>query len=138
MPYKDPIKNAEYNREYQKRTKDKLNKRRRERYATDPKFRLRRVAEKYSLTIEQLSDMFKACDNKCQICGNEFDIRVDWFNNNRYSPSAAYVDHNRACCSKQTSCGKCVRGLLCRTCNLLLGYAKDDIQVLNNAIKYLK
>ena len=31
-----------------------------------------------------------------------------------------------------------VRGLLCRSCNLLLGIAKDNIYILENAIEYLK
>ena len=30
------------------------------------------------------------------------------------------------------------RGLLCRNCNLAIGMFKDDIDILNNAIKYLK
>lgn len=30
------------------------------------------------------------------------------------------------------------RGLLCSNCNLLLGHAKDDIDVLEGAIEYLK
>lgn len=31
-----------------------------------------------------------------------------------------------------------VRGLLCRNCNLLIGHAKEDIVILQNAINYLK
>lgn len=31
-----------------------------------------------------------------------------------------------------------VRGLLCQQCNSMLGYAKDKINVLQNAIKYLQ
>ena len=31
-----------------------------------------------------------------------------------------------------------VRGLICSHCNSVLGYAKDNIKVLENAIKYLK
>lgn len=40
------------------------------------------------------------------------------------------IDHNH-------STGK-VRGLLCLNCNLILGYAEDDIDVLNRCIEYLK
>lgn len=31
-----------------------------------------------------------------------------------------------------------VRGLLCWTCNTMLGYARDSILVLSSAINYLK
>ena len=39
------------------------------------------------------------------------------------------IDHNHNT--------KEVRGILCLTCNTLLGMAKDNIQVLNKAVKYL-
>lgn len=48
------------------------------------------------------------------------------------------VDHDRSCCPGKKSCGKCVRGLIHRNCNLVLGYAKDDIEVLRKAIEYLE
>jgi hypothetical protein len=31
-----------------------------------------------------------------------------------------------------------VRGLLCHPCNVMIGLAKDNIEVLEMAIKYLK
>ena len=31
-----------------------------------------------------------------------------------------------------------VRGLLCRTCNVAIGYLNDDIALLESAINYLK
>lgn len=31
-----------------------------------------------------------------------------------------------------------IRGLLCNDCNLILGYAKDSIEILENAIKYIE
>jgi hypothetical protein len=32
---------------------------------------------------------------------------------------------------------KLVRGLLCRNCNLALGYLKDNIETINSSISYL-
>jgi hypothetical protein len=42
---------------------------------------------------------------RCPICLKEFD---------RYS---LVVDHDHNCCDGDKSCGKCIRGLLCRVCN---------------------
>lgn len=53
-------------------------------------------------------------------------------------PDSVCVDHDRSCCTGGKSCGKCVRGLIHRNCNLVLGYAKDNIEVLEKAVEYLK
>lgn len=47
------------------------------------------------------------------------------------------VDHDHGCCPGEKSCGKCVRGLICRNCNVLLGMAEDSIAVLRNAMNYI-
>lgn len=52
--------------------------------------------------------------------------------------NSACVDHDRRCCPGKKSCGKCVRGVIHRNCNLVLGYAKDDLRVLRSAIEYLE
>lgn len=48
------------------------------------------------------------------------------------------VDHDHKCCPGRTSCGKCVRGLLCRPCNTLLGRARDAIEFFARCIEYLQ
>lgn len=48
------------------------------------------------------------------------------------------VDHDHACCAGPVSCGKCVRGLICRPCNDLLGHVRDSEQTLSRAIHYLR
>ena len=83
-----------------------------------------RKAEKlqlrYGLTYEQWEDMRSAEDYRCMICGiseEEIDKRLD-------------VDH----CHDS---GK-VRGILCNPCNNILGHAKDNLAVLESAVRYLK
>ena len=73
----------------------------------------------YNITIEEYDEMFNKQEGKCLICGhhqNEFKRRFD-------------VDHNH-------TTGK-IRGLLCGGCNLVIGNAKEDVNVLKNAIEYL-
>lgn len=73
---------------------------------------------KYGLNESEYKYLFIKQNNKCAICGTEFNEKLKGF-----------VDHNH-----QT---KKVRGLLCTHCNSLLGFAKDSIDILNNAITYL-
>jgi hypothetical protein len=49
-----------------------------------------------------------------------------------------YVDHDHRCCPGRRSCGECVRGLLCRHCNLALGQFGDDPNRVAQAAEYLK
>jgi hypothetical protein len=78
----------------------------------------------YNLSEEQYQKKLSNQGNKCAIC--------------RIKMSKPGVDHNRACCNREGSCGKCVRGILCSNCNSILGFAKDSIKNLRNAIEYLK
>jgi hypothetical protein len=49
------------------------------------------------------------------------------------------VDHDHTCCPKPPTCGKCIRGLLCSTCNHdLLGAAYHSADILQNAQTYLR
>ncbi|MDL5351098.1 endonuclease VII domain-containing protein [Microbacterium sp. zg-YB36] len=77
---------------------------------------------RYNLTVAELIELFT--EAKCAMCG---------------SRDALHVDHDHACCpTRGTSCGKCVRGLLCKDCNTLLGHARDSTAILGAAITYLE
>lgn len=54
-----------------------------------------------------------------------------------------HIDHDHSCScqgllkrSNQVSCGACVRGWLCRSCNLGLGYFRDDPRLLQGIKNY--
>jgi hypothetical protein len=64
-------------------------------------------------------------DNKCAVCLEEF-------------TDTPHIDHNHECCKPSTSCERCRRDLLCKDCNLGLGRFKDNTEVLERAIQYLK
>ena len=95
--------------------------RQRAREAHTPELRRARTLAQYGLTQEDYDRMLEKQDGHCAICpATESGHNVtDHF----------VVDHCH-------DTGK-VRGLLCSSCNLMLGKAKDDVTILQNAIHYL-
>jgi len=81
--------------------------------------RLKRI-KKYGLTEEQYNQLFADQKGCCAICGKH---------QTEFSRSLA-IDH---CHTTEE-----VRGLLCKDCNLMLGFAKDKVEILLAAIEYLK
>lgn len=73
------------------------------------------------VTPERVAKLFAEQDGRCAICGTD---------NPGRKARRFHVDHNH-------STGV-ARGLLCRICNLLLGAARDDLDVLRAAITYLE
>lgn len=47
------------------------------------------------------------------------------------------VDHDHSCCPSGTSCGRCIRGLICASCNWALGQVSDDPEILWRLIAYV-
>lgn len=72
----------------------------------------------YGLTDETHAEILASQNNVCGVCKQPKTSTRDWD-----------VDH----CHNTNI----VRGLLCRQCNLMLGYAKDNIETLLEGAKYL-
>lgn len=85
------------------------------------------LAKQWSMSREQYDTLFAAQGHCCAICKGTHPGKRGWC-----------VDHDHGCCSGNASCGTCVRGLLCTPCNLLLGAAKDNPEVLLRAVEYLR
>jgi hypothetical protein len=49
-----------------------------------------------------------------------------------------YVDHDHGHCPGKRSCGNCIRGLLCPSCNFALGNVSDDAERLRGLADYLE
>lgn len=75
--------------------------------------------KKYGITLEQKLEMLKKQEYSCDIC------KIELLNS-----SVAYVDHDH-----ETGV---IRGILCNTCNRALGMFKDNVEVLESAVKYLR
>lgn len=82
-----------------------------------------RLWDAYRLTYADYADMLANQDGKCAGCS---------------TVTTLYVDHDHACCPTERTCGRCVRGLLCVSCNTGLGKLKDSIKVLSSLIDYLE
>lgn len=82
-------------------------------------FKKHHLKRKYGITQLYFDNMLSEQNHTCAICHS---INI--------SGKALAVDHDH-------STGT-IRGLLCYRCNMLLGYAKDNIKTLGNAIKYLR
>lgn len=76
------------------------------------------LLKKYGITLEQYAAMLEKRGGGCAICGGTSQRRpLD-------------VDHNH-----QT---RVVRGLLCSPCNVLIGFAKENVERLAQAADYLR
>lgn len=76
--------------------------------------RLQGIFSAHGIPIEESNALFKKSNGCCQICNIKTKL---------------YVDHNHIT-------GK-VRGLLCQQCNSALGFLKEDINIMQNAINYI-
>ena len=85
--------------------------------------------KRYGISIERFNEMLTLQDSKCAICKGKFWEEV----------SSPHIDHDHSCCNEQMrSCGECVRDLLCRGCNQLLGVSHEDTKILKAAIAYIE
>jgi hypothetical protein len=83
--------------------------------AIKKKDRITHYVRSYNLTEEQVSALVENRNGVCKVCSLFLPL---------------VVDHCH-------TTGK-VRGLICSSCNSVLGYAKDNKKTLENAIKYLE
>lgn len=112
---------SDYNRAYYQANRDRIRAQQSAYgYANRPKL----VASRKGMTAEQVRALRDAQEGQCAICSNEL--------------VAPHIDHDHSCCPGSRSCGACVRGLLCASCNHMLGKAHDQPEVLESAAAYLR
>jgi len=79
-----------------------------------------KLKRRFGITLDQFNEMYKKQEGKCLICGVNESI----------------LGHRLAVDHCHTT-GK-IRGLLCKSCNMGIGNLKENIDNLQNAIKYLE
>lgn len=85
----------------------------------------RSTCERYGLTEGEYDALLEQQGGVCAICRKPCER------------GCLSIDHDHRCCPGDRSCGKCVRGLLCRRCNQGLGNFHDDQAALLAAVAYL-
>lgn len=112
-------------KEWALKNKEKVNKRKKD-YYNKQKFRIKAYYLKatFGITLKQYDEMFEKQNGLCAICFKKEQRLIDNI------PVRLSVDHNHAT-------GK-IRALLCGLCNKGIGNFKDNIDLLKNAIEYLK
>lgn len=87
---------------------------------------------RYSLTIEQVIGFWKPENYKCS-------------NESCEIGGTLHMDHAHSCCppgsferTSKVSCGNCVRGWLCRSCNLALGKLQENPRRIQGLLDYLE
>lgn len=88
------------------------------------------LVNKYGITVEFYDLMFEEQGRVCAMCKQPG-------GDTRENRQPLHVDHDHACCSGAKTCGQCIRGLLCKPCNTMLGNAFDDPRRLAAGILYL-
>jgi hypothetical protein len=63
------------------------------------------LQRRHGITAADYDRMLASQDGRCAICQKP------------PRKNRLHVDHDRSCCPGPKSCGKCVRGLLCVSCN---------------------
>lgn len=110
-----------YKSKYYLDNKEKILKKLKENYYKNTGAKRNRdLKYKYNITLHDYNLMLFKQDYKCLICKEDC----------RETGKNLVVDH----CHNTNE----IRGLLCNKCNPLIGFAKDNINILTSAIEYLK
>lgn len=78
-----------------------------------------KMRDGFTYTSEDKIFLWESQDGKCAICKDAIE-----------TPNIGCVDHDHSTIK--------MRGMLCGSCNKMLGYARDNIESLKSAIVYLE
>lgn len=84
------------------------------------------LRNKFKMTPDEWNAKNENQNGVCAICGNE-----------NTNVRRLALDHDHKCCPGIGSCGKCVRDLLCNTCNTFVGWLEMDLERTKKALDYI-
>ena len=80
------------------------------------------MGKRYGITWEEVLQKHEQQNGCCAICRIPIPLLTE--------KCKAYIDHNH-----NTGI---IRGILCHSCNKLIGFSKENVNILSTAIEYLK
>jgi Recombination endonuclease VII len=83
------------------------------------------VKSLYGITRAEWEWLLVSQDGKCLLCGEGDTVRLN-------------IDHDHACHPAGRACKKCIRGMLCRVCNRMLGHVEAKPALAARFADYLK
>lgn len=86
----------------------------------------------YKMTLGDYETLVEAQGGVCAICQCP-----ETSTNRAGDVMRLAIDHDRTCCPQAKTCGRCIRGLLCRRCNQILGRLNEDVGLLSRMIDYV-
>ena len=123
--YKDypenKLKDQQRSNEWYRKNKDKVSQyRKNRRKDQDVWYRI-----KYTHKIDENTYMqiLNSQDSVCALCKQNKKL---------------YIDHDHSCCPTENTCGKCIRGLICQKCNMMMHYIDECSDLFEAAFKYAK
>jgi hypothetical protein len=117
--------------EYKLNPEPKKDKQRQGRKENPQRFRQYELKKRFKINLEDFEQRFEKQGRRCAACGSE--------DSGETPPRTWHIDHDHSCCpSRRKTCGQCIRGILCRWCNMTLGNAKDSPDRLRGLISYLE
>lgn len=82
----------------------------------------------FNITQARYDDMLAAQDGRCKLCRATKPGGMGAF----------HIDHDHLCCPGNKSCGRCIRGLVCRKCNDCIGKANESAALLQRGADYVR
>lgn len=118
-------KTKEYRKKWYQNNKEKVKEQTKKRYQSlDFNYRQKyTIKYKYGIGLIEYETLVKKNNGCCAICGREQENGAKHY-------KKLYIDHDHTT--------RKIRGIICNDCNRGLGGFKDNIQFLQNAIKYLE
>lgn len=74
--------------------------------------------KRWSITKDEWYQILDAQEGVCALCGEL-----------NHDGRALHVDHDHSCCGPDKACQNCIRGLLCISCNRMIGLAEKKLKL---------